>query len=134
MLYPLSYEGLRPISYLAGDIHECPGVPSGAHRCRLVNRWGFVAVRRTCRANFAHTRFGVPGGDRGRPALMGAIRSPSTFRALSATLSWENISPDDLMFARGRRSFVRRYRGVRLLRQRRRASRARGARRVASLG
>ena len=29
MLYPLSYEGLRPTSYLAGDTHECPGVPSG---------------------------------------------------------------------------------------------------------
>ena len=30
MLYPLSYEGLRPISYLAGDIHERPGVPADA--------------------------------------------------------------------------------------------------------
>jgi hypothetical protein len=41
MLYPLSYEGLRPTSYLAGDTHECPGVPSGAHRCHLVDRCGF---------------------------------------------------------------------------------------------
>jgi hypothetical protein len=41
MLYPLSYEGLRPISYRAGDTHECPGVPSGAHWCHLVGRWGF---------------------------------------------------------------------------------------------
>lgn len=41
MLYPLSYEGLRPISYLAGDTHECPGVPWGAKRCHLVHRWGF---------------------------------------------------------------------------------------------
>lgn len=30
MLYPLSYEGLRPISYRPGDTHECPGVPWGA--------------------------------------------------------------------------------------------------------
>jgi hypothetical protein len=33
MLYPLSYEGLRPISYRPGDIHGCPGVPLGASRC-----------------------------------------------------------------------------------------------------
>jgi hypothetical protein len=36
MLYPLSYEGLRPVSYLAGDTHECPGVPRGANRCHSV--------------------------------------------------------------------------------------------------
>jgi hypothetical protein len=41
MLYPLSYEGLRPISYRPGDTHECPGVPCGAHRCRRVLRWRF---------------------------------------------------------------------------------------------
>jgi hypothetical protein len=41
MLYPLSYEGLRPISYLAGDIHECPGVLWGANRCHRVRRWRF---------------------------------------------------------------------------------------------
>jgi len=39
MLYPLSYEGLRPISYRPGDIHECPGVPSGANRCRRGRWW-----------------------------------------------------------------------------------------------
>jgi hypothetical protein len=65
MLYPLSYEGLRPISYLAGDIHECPGVPWDAHRCHAVHRWDSVAGRGTCGANFAYTRPGVPGGDRG---------------------------------------------------------------------
>jgi hypothetical protein len=32
MLYPLSYEGLRPISYLGGDTRECPGVPRSAKR------------------------------------------------------------------------------------------------------
>ena len=36
MLYPLSYEGLRPISYLPGRSQECPGVPSDAHQCYLV--------------------------------------------------------------------------------------------------
>ena len=41
MLYPLSYEGLRPISYLPGRSQECPGVPSDAQRCHLVDRWGF---------------------------------------------------------------------------------------------
>jgi hypothetical protein len=45
MLYPLSYEGLRFISYLPGRSQECPGVPSGAHRCHLVHRWGSVAGR-----------------------------------------------------------------------------------------
>jgi hypothetical protein len=41
MLYPLSYEGLRPISYLPGRSQECPGIPSDAHWCHLVARWGF---------------------------------------------------------------------------------------------
>jgi hypothetical protein len=41
MLYPLSYEGLRPISYRPGDTHECPGAPWGAHRCSLAYRSGF---------------------------------------------------------------------------------------------
>jgi hypothetical protein len=41
MLYPLSYEGLRPISYLAGDTHKCPGVPSGAERGHQVHRRRF---------------------------------------------------------------------------------------------
>jgi hypothetical protein len=57
MLYPLSYEGLRPISYLAGDTHECPGVPWSAHRCRLAHRWGFLRwsedVRSKSRAHAA---------------------------------------------------------------------------------
>jgi hypothetical protein len=39
MLYPLSYEGLRPSSYLAGDTHECPGVPTGAIRCEWACLW-----------------------------------------------------------------------------------------------
>jgi hypothetical protein len=39
MLYPLSYEGLRPISYLAGDIRECPGVRWRANGCHRVRRW-----------------------------------------------------------------------------------------------
>jgi hypothetical protein len=32
MLYPLSYEGLRPISYLPGRSHACAGVPWGPNR------------------------------------------------------------------------------------------------------
>ena len=39
MLYPLSYEGLRPISYRPGDTHECPGVPWGAKPCHRVRLW-----------------------------------------------------------------------------------------------
>jgi hypothetical protein len=34
MLYPLSYEGVRPISYLPGRSQSCPGVPGAAKRCR----------------------------------------------------------------------------------------------------
>ncbi len=33
LLYPLSYEGLRPISYLPADSHECPVVPTVTIRC-----------------------------------------------------------------------------------------------------
>lgn len=86
MLYPLSYEGLRPISYLPGRSWERPGVSSGAHRCHLVHRWGSVAGRSAFGANPGHTRPGVPGGDHGCPAVMsGAIRSPSASGALAAT-------------------------------------------------
>jgi hypothetical protein len=52
MLYPLSYEGLRPISYRPGDTHECPGVPWGAHRCHLVHRWGFRRWSEDVRSKF----------------------------------------------------------------------------------
>jgi hypothetical protein len=52
MLYPLSYEGLRPISYLAGDTHECPGVPSGAKRCRRVCPWWFLRRSEDTRSLF----------------------------------------------------------------------------------
>ena len=38
MLYPLSYEGARPISYRPAGCYECPGVPRGAKRCRRA-RW-----------------------------------------------------------------------------------------------
>jgi hypothetical protein len=43
MLYPLSYEGLRPISYLPGRSHACSGVPRGPNRCR---RWRWRGFRR----------------------------------------------------------------------------------------
>ena len=86
MLYPLSYEGLRPISYLPGRSPECPGIPSDVHRCYLVDRWGFRRGRSASGANLAHTLLGVPGGDRGCLALMsGAVPSPSTSGALAAT-------------------------------------------------
>jgi hypothetical protein len=41
LLYPLSYEGLPPISYLPADSHECPVVPAGANRCQAVSRERF---------------------------------------------------------------------------------------------
>jgi hypothetical protein len=52
MLYPLSYEGLRPISYRPGDTNECPGVPWGAHWCHLVDRWGFRRWSEGVRSKF----------------------------------------------------------------------------------
>ena len=44
MLYPLSYEGLRPIWYLAAETGYCPGAASGAARsqtlpCGRSRRW-----------------------------------------------------------------------------------------------
>jgi hypothetical protein len=79
---------LRPTSYLAGDTHECPGVPSGPHGCHLVDRWASVAGRSASGANPGHT---LPGGDRGCPTLIcGAIHSPSASGALATSLSCEN--------------------------------------------
>jgi hypothetical protein len=90
MLYPLSYEGLRPISYLPGCSQECPGVPSNAHRCHLVARWASVAGRSASGANLVHTPLGVSGDDHECPTLTsGAIHSPSTFGALVATSELE---------------------------------------------
>lgn len=60
MFYPLSYEGLRPISYRPGDIHECPGVPRGANRCHRVRRRPFRRWSEDTRSNFVHTRPGCP--------------------------------------------------------------------------
>lgn len=51
MLYPLSYEGLRPISYRPGDTHECPGVPSRSHGWHLVDRWAFRCWSERVRSN-----------------------------------------------------------------------------------
>jgi hypothetical protein len=44
MLYPLSYEGLRPISYLPGRSLSCAGGSWGTNRCprvrqRPTRRW-----------------------------------------------------------------------------------------------
>ena len=86
MLYPLSYEGLRPTSYLPGRSRECPGVPSGAQRCRLVARWGFLRWSERVRSKFRAPAAGVPGGDHGCAAVMsGAIRSPGKSGALAAS-------------------------------------------------
>jgi hypothetical protein len=52
MLYPLSYEGLRPISYRPGDTHECPGVPCGANGCRRVLRRRFRRWSEDTRSKF----------------------------------------------------------------------------------
>jgi hypothetical protein len=82
MLYPLSYEGLRPISYRPADIHECPGAPQGAKRCHRVASGGSRAGRRMRGANSAHTRRCLAGGDRGCPTVIsGATHSPSNFGA-----------------------------------------------------
>jgi hypothetical protein len=52
MLYPLSYEGLRPISYLAEGSHKCPGVPSGAKRSHQVRRERFRSWSEHTRSRF----------------------------------------------------------------------------------
>ena len=38
MLYPLSYEGLRPTSYLPAQTQKCPGVPAAAKRSSTTPR------------------------------------------------------------------------------------------------
>jgi hypothetical protein len=103
MLYPLSYEGLRPISYLAGDIHECPGVPWGAHRCHRV----CVAVAPSLVGGYAEQISGTRGA--ACPSVTAGAqrwsRVLSTRRAhpehSPRLLSWENVFAADLMFARG---------------------------------
>jgi hypothetical protein len=103
MLYPLSYEGLRPISYRPGDTHECPGVPQAANRCRRVLRWRFRPWSEDMRSIFRAYAGGLPGGDHGCPALIsGAIRSPSTSGALAMPSEQpKRLSAVDLTFARG---------------------------------
>jgi hypothetical protein len=87
MLYPLSYEGLRPISYLAGDIPECQGVPSGANRCRRVRRRRLRRWPEDARSIFRHTEPGMPSGDSGWSALTnGVSHSPSTSGAFAMSL------------------------------------------------
>ena len=38
MLYPLSYEGQRPTSYLPAQTQKCPGVPAAVKRCSTTPR------------------------------------------------------------------------------------------------
>jgi hypothetical protein len=86
MLYPLSYEGLRPISYRPGDIHEFPGVPSGAERCHRVRRWRLRRWSEDTPSKFRAHAPGLPIGDRGCPALTsGVIHSPNTSGALATS-------------------------------------------------
>ena len=58
MLYPLSYEGVRPISYLPGDTHGCAGVPPSPVRCPGAVSPLVEDVRSSC-SPFAT---GLPGG------------------------------------------------------------------------
>jgi hypothetical protein len=87
MLYPLSYEGLRPISYLAGDTHECPGVPRRTNRCRWVRRRRLLRWPEGTRSIFGVRGPGMPSGDRGCSALIfGVTRSPSTSGAFAMSV------------------------------------------------
>jgi hypothetical protein len=52
MLYPLSYEGLRPISYRPADTRECPGVSWRAKRRHRVRRWSFRRRSEDMRSKF----------------------------------------------------------------------------------
>jgi hypothetical protein len=52
MLYPLSYEGLRPISYLPGRSHACSGAPWGANQCPRGRRRGFRRWSEDARSKF----------------------------------------------------------------------------------
>jgi hypothetical protein len=52
MLYPLSYEGLRPISYLPGRSHACAGVPWASDQCRRVRWRGFPRWSEDARSKF----------------------------------------------------------------------------------
>ena len=81
MLYPLSYEGLRPISYRPGETHECPGVPWDANLCHWVCWRRF---RRWSEDTPSKFRAHGAGCARGCPALIsGVIHSPSTSGALA---------------------------------------------------
>ena len=69
MLYPLSYEGLRPLSYRPGDAHECPGVPWGAQWCYPVYRWGFRRWSEDVRSEFRARAARRVGDDRVTPSV-----------------------------------------------------------------
>ena len=56
LLYPLSYEGLRPTSYLPAETSECPGVPTSANRCQTVCWERFRRWWRTRGAFFGRLR------------------------------------------------------------------------------
>jgi hypothetical protein len=86
MLYPLSYEGLRPISYLPGRSQSCPGVPTAVQLCRRT-RW---ERSRPCSehppstsgANAARMLIGF---GQASPLPLDAIGSPSTRGAHEST-------------------------------------------------
>ena len=103
LLYPLSYEGVRPISYRPGDAHECPGVPwvpkgavgrAGSGSSAGRNTHGAPSVRS------ARWRPRAPSADLGCYAARRALLTRGNgFRG--------RLDPGE----RPTRSFVHRYRG-----------------------
>jgi hypothetical protein len=83
MLYPLSYEGVRLISYRPGDIHECPGVPPGANRCHWVRRWRFRRWSEDTRSKFrAHAARPAQWLQRVPSADLGCYPLPERIRGI----------------------------------------------------
>jgi hypothetical protein len=90
MLYPLSYEGLRPTSYLPAQTRKCPGVPPAARRSWTMPRACVGAIPPLAGARserlVERMRLWMVVGSGQAPSLPSdAIGSPSTRGAHEST-------------------------------------------------
>ncbi len=86
MLYPLSYEGLRAISYLPADSPGCPVVPTVTNWCPPVQWERFHFWWRGAPSIFRPLRLRVLGGIGQAPSLPPrAHGSPSTRRPFATS-------------------------------------------------
>jgi hypothetical protein len=103
MLYPLSYEGLRPISYLPGRSHACSGVPWGSYQCCRGAGGQFRRWSEDARSKFRAFSIAVlvssgqappvpAGAGDSRSTICGSVAGPPLWAAVLEWRLWQSMT------------------------------------------